>query len=322
MKKREWCIFLLIVAIMLTVCSIALADDTRVSGLFTYSIKGNGTITITGYDWGNSNGDVYVPPTLDGFTVTGIGDEAFAADEKALEYASPVNVRIPETIVSIGERAFLNAPASNINIPNSVKFIGTGAFANCQLTQFIIEDTHDLYAVVEGALYDKKNKALIAWPKRSNQPVHIPQGILKIGDYAFYHCAFSRVKPSDILPSSVESIGQYAFAGTSFFTVVGGMEINVKTIEPYAFYQARTDSDFKVNATTVGDYAFYKLRGKHDNIYGYSSLRIGESIVEIGEYAFADMEDLYVILRSPQISTLYVKPHALKVFGKTQVVSC
>lgn len=56
----------------------AMAVDTRKSGLYTYEIKGNGTITIADFDWDNNNGDIYIPNMIDGYTVTAIGDEAFA----------------------------------------------------------------------------------------------------------------------------------------------------------------------------------------------------------------------------------------------------
>ena len=62
---------------LLLICSTALADTQ--SGLFTYTLKGNGTAVITGFDWdANGNNDVYVPRMIDGYTVSEIGPFAFS----------------------------------------------------------------------------------------------------------------------------------------------------------------------------------------------------------------------------------------------------
>ena len=42
---------------------------------FIYQLLGDGTVEITGYT--GSGGDVVIPETIDGYTVSGIGDGAF-----------------------------------------------------------------------------------------------------------------------------------------------------------------------------------------------------------------------------------------------------
>ena len=72
--------WLLAVALFLTLTMpAAMAADEKKSGDFFYRIKGNGTAVITGYDWnGNQGKDIYIPNSLDGYTVTEIAEEAFA----------------------------------------------------------------------------------------------------------------------------------------------------------------------------------------------------------------------------------------------------
>ena len=78
MKRVISC--LLTVALLLTLAMpVAMAEGERKSGAFTYRIKGNGTAAITGYDWATMKyQDIYIPRMLDGYTVTEIGEEAFA----------------------------------------------------------------------------------------------------------------------------------------------------------------------------------------------------------------------------------------------------
>lgn len=117
---------------LLLAASSALADTTRASGLYTYQIKGNGTITITGFDWDkNGTDDIYVPNMIDGYTVTAIGDEAFKCDklQRTSWYTSStankfktVSVTLPESIKSIGEKAFWNSTLLEINILDAVQY--------------------------------------------------------------------------------------------------------------------------------------------------------------------------------------------------------
>ena len=135
---------LVLACVLLLTALPALADNVRTSGLYTYEIKGNGTITITDFDWkANGDADIYIPNLIDGYTVTGIGDGAFRyydeeltsknADDYFDDYIKDVSVAvtIPDTIKTIGTKAFWLSNISTINIPNSVGLIGEGAFAGC-----------------------------------------------------------------------------------------------------------------------------------------------------------------------------------------------
>ena len=102
------------------------AEDVHESGDFLYEVKGNGSATITGYT--GEQADIILPATIDGYTITAIGDEAFACEEKAGE---AITITIPETVTSIGEKAFWNRHVQMINLPDKLETIGLGAFEGC-----------------------------------------------------------------------------------------------------------------------------------------------------------------------------------------------
>lgn len=182
--KKIICLLFSVVFILSV--SMAWADEIRTSGLYTYKIKGNGTITITKFDWDNNKENIYIPNLIDGYNVTGIEAEAFSKESREKEQPT-YSVTIPNGIVSIGEKAFMNAPISSVNIPKNVQQIGVGAFANSFLSQFSVEPGNEIYTTIDGALYNKKEKTLVAWPT-CGKLKEIPNGIIKIGDYAFYGC--------------------------------------------------------------------------------------------------------------------------------------
>lgn len=71
--------YLLLVMLLSLLFTMPMLTATAAqSGLLTYEIKGNGTATITGFDWAHNDGDIYLPLMIDGYSITGIGDEAFA----------------------------------------------------------------------------------------------------------------------------------------------------------------------------------------------------------------------------------------------------
>ncbi len=181
-----------VLACMLLLTAIpAMADNVRTSGLYTYEIKGNGTIEITKYKWAESSGDIYVPNMIDGYVVSSIGDNAFnpeynypdvASYERILCTWKAVGVTLPDSVKSIGNFAFMDANLSSINIPASVQHIGDGAFINCTGIQFKVAPNHSYFAEIDGVLYQKQQKALVAVPISTS--ISIPEGIVSIQNYA------------------------------------------------------------------------------------------------------------------------------------------
>ena len=90
---------------------------------YTYTTNPDGTITITSYT--GPGGAVVIPSSIDGKTVTGIGDSAFDCN-------SLTSVTIPDRVTNIGSCAFYECyRLTGIMIPGSVTSIGDYAFGRC-----------------------------------------------------------------------------------------------------------------------------------------------------------------------------------------------
>ena len=102
---------------------------------FEFTIIGNDEgVRITGYV-GNRE-VVNIPARIQRIPVTEIADWAFARGNIAL-----TGVTIPNSVTSIGNRAFNSNRLTSVTIPNSVTTIAGGAFSENQLTSITIPNS-------------------------------------------------------------------------------------------------------------------------------------------------------------------------------------
>lgn len=335
---------LIIVLLIASLLLPALASETRESGPFTYKLKGNGTLTIIGFDWRNSTGDVYIPSAIDGFTVTAIGDEAFSGGMEMNSQA--VVVVLPPTITTLGEKAFYKSNISSINIPLSLQSIGKGAFAYTAISQFSVEPGHGSYATIDGVLYHKKSKTLVAYPPAINNLVMVPDGIVAIDDYAFsgmrlgsaeFSKAGEALQANEIIPTSVTRIGNYAFSDTIFYYASENDKSGERT--------SREAVLLPESVVEIGEYAFYNsafrkafyespepekiILGKNIDVFGahafdgclwfdgfsYDLHLSGLPEVKmIGEFGFANARGLHDSMVARKV-TLHL-PYSISTIGK------
>ena len=158
-------------------------------------------VEITRCDY-NAKGAVKIPTKIKDIKVTSIGNEVFFGCSEL------TSIEIPSSVTSIGNFAFSGCSGlTGIEIPSSVTKIGEAAFSGCSgLTSINVEAGNEVYDSRDNcnAIIKKATNTLIQGCKNTK----IPSSVTSIGNYAFYDC--SGLTGIEI-PSSVTSIGDLAF---------------------------------------------------------------------------------------------------------------
>ena len=209
-------------------------------------------------------------------SVTSIGKRAF-------ERCRLTSISIPNSLTSIGEEAFADCDGlTSITIPNSVTSIGFRAFFDCwSLVSMNVESGNSIYdsrgncnAIIETA-----SNTLIFGCKNST----IPGSVTSIGRDAF--SGYSRLI-SITIPNSVTSIGSCAFFGCWGLASIT-IPNSVTNIEPFAFYGCSRLTSITIpnSVTSIGEKTFM-------NCSGLTSITIPNSVTSIDEKAFAGCSGL------------------------------
>ena len=97
-KKNLWTVLAAVLLMVLATNGAMADEDVFTSGDYQYCILEDGTAEITRYSGEDSV--LKIPNTLDGKTVTSIGDQAFAWCR------SLTSIELPDSVTSIGDQAF------------------------------------------------------------------------------------------------------------------------------------------------------------------------------------------------------------------------
>ena len=171
---------------------------------YTYTVDGNGNATITGYSGGVAA--LFIPETIDGHTVTAIGNRAFKGN---LRLAA---VTIPDTVTEIGQDAFSGCTGlTSIKLPKNLKTLERDAFRGCTgLTSVLIpktvENTHYYYDGIYSPFRGCNNL----------QEVKFEDGMTRIPNSILCFCA---AKLNIVIPDSVTEIGEAAFLNSGIVAV-------------------------------------------------------------------------------------------------------
>jgi len=177
--KRFGCFLALLALCAAGALGTACAENAERIGNFECRTLEDGTFEITAYLGDAESLDI--PETLDGRPVTSLADGAFATS------FSLYTVRIPNGIIRVEGNPFYDTGLRGIEVA----------------------DDHPALCVIDGALFDKNEKALLCFPDgRRVFDYTVPEGTLQIGEKAFYSCLM--LQTVDI-PESVTRIEDDAF---------------------------------------------------------------------------------------------------------------
>nr|MCR5155132.1 leucine-rich repeat protein [Butyrivibrio sp.] len=272
-------------------------DSSIENDVFAYDIE-DGSITITGYS-GRSE-YLSIPKTINGVTVTAIGEYAFSGNE----YLSFVS--LPETVTTIGKRAFYACPSlERVDLTASISSIGEYAFASCNALNSIDLSVLSVTELPRGMfaasayLYDVKLPATLKVIGDDCfagcsflQKIELPKGLTDIGSYAFFN---DRVLRELCIPGTVVNIGDSFVDGCS----------SLKSIDSVSF-----GAFYSKNGILYKDGSIFRCPEAHegdviieDSVTGISKeafrncslvtgVTLGEKLTTIGSSAFAGCSSL------------------------------
>ena len=201
--------------------------------------------------------------------VASIGYQAF------LGCSSLISITLPDTLTSIGYESFRNCSSlTSIVIPESVTSIGSGAFYNCSSLEdvyykgtiedwcnisFDYYDSNPMYYTDNFYMLDENNEWYLP------TEIEIPSTLTSIGNYAFYGCSSLT---SIVIPEGVISIGESAFSYCSSLTSIVIPE-SVASIGERAFCYC--SSLTSITLPFIGEYADGSGKTHFGYIFGASS---------------------------------------------------
>jgi len=166
-------------------------------------------------------------------------------------------VKIPDSLTRIERYAFYRCSAlKSVHIPAQLEYIGDNAFYRCtNLTYITVNASNGHYASHDGVLFSRYYETLIRYPAGK--------------DYTSYE-----------IPSTVKTIGRFAFASCTHLTEVT-IPSRVTLIPRHAFYYSRKLSKvtFNGDVTAIGQSAFAHC----DEL---STITLPSTVEQIGDFAF------------------------------------
>ena len=265
-------------------------------GDFVYSNSAHDTLIA----YIGNGGDVTIPTS-----VTSIANYAFYG------CIGLTSVTIPNSVTSIGNYAFGECSGlTSVTIPNSVTSIGNDAFYNVRYIEYHGSATGSpwgaisMNGITEGdfVFSDATKQVLLAYSGAGGSVV-IPSTVGTIGEYAFYGC---RGLTSVTIPNSVTSIGYMAFWECRGLTSVT-IPNSVTSIGDVAFGECTGLTSVNFNATNC------TTMGPADNSVfvdctNLATLTIGDNVTRIPSNAF-------FVYGCSGPDTVYMKPSTPPTLG-------
>ena len=181
---------------------------------------------------------------------------------------------IGDQITQIGRYAFTGTACSTIKFGKNVRSIGERAFLECRNLNGDLTLPDSVQIVGNNAFSECTGLT---------GTLTLGSSLQTIGAGAFYDCSFSG---NLVIPDSVTSIGRYAFYSRPYLRpeTQGTLTLgrNLRTIGEFAFLESRYTGSLTIpdSVVEIGERAFYQC----ENLNG--TLTLGRSLRTIGKEAF------------------------------------
>ena len=198
------------------------------------------------------------------------GNSTLAKSEIGGSSHYPVYATVGNCVTEIGEGAFSGIGTSlyEVTIPSNVTTIGKEAFKGCRL-----------------------------------QKVSGCEGLVEIGESAFYVDSYSDTFTSITLPNTLRTIGASAFRNTRLKSIV--IPTGVTVINDSVFYESKIESISLGNITSIGNSSFFRC----ENL---TSITIPNTVISIGDNAFGYCSNLIE----------FTVPNSVKNIGRSTFGGC
>jgi len=291
MKRYIGWLFVFVI-LLLAVVPVCAAEDTLISNGYRYSINSDDTVTILGSSV--IYGDVQIPASLEGKTVSAIADRAFE------ETDSISSVIIPGCVKKVGDEAFANCEAlKSVTLEEGIVTLGRRAFGSCPLLKAVhiplsINNVSSWGYGMNGPFNDTALQSVTFASGRTEIPAHffegtkqlrsitLPDTISVIQDNAFQNSGLEEV----VFGSGLTEIGDYAFDNCANLVAPVFPE-GLTIIRTFAFQDCPKieTPTFPESLRTIDNDAFR-------NCDGIVQIVLNSGLERLGMRAFSDCDNL------------------------------
>ena len=145
------------------------------------------------------------------------------------------DIRLPDSIATIGDLVFFSTSITNFTIRSNLKHLNSGIFANCTSLNSITMDSGNRFFSYDGIHLTAKSKGILLCVLPQIEQTRIPSNIVIIGRYSFAYSQLQSIK----IPSQITEIQSDAFSYCQHLTNIEFSQGSLREIGKRAFKGSR-----------------------------------------------------------------------------------
>ena len=270
------------------------------SSSFAYKKLSDGTIEITEYL--GINPDIVVPETIDGYTVTSIGNTAFYNSNRYMD-DEITSVKLPDTLTAVKDCAFYGCDKlTSLYLPKNLSLVEKSAFGGCDNLNITIDPQNKNIIAKDGILFTYDMKTLLMAYNYKKSDYTVPDVVQYIEDQAFYDCSALK---SIIFPEGLIDIGYRAFDNC----YLSNCDVVIPKSVTGIGYGALSSSFKSVTILNpncvINNTKENNLCDKEDGNTISAKVIFGEDVSTARTYAEKFNKKFYIIGQTPDFSDIY-----------------